>query len=57
MKDHGKRELRYIQIAFIMINHEIYSGPRGKGGHLGYKEKYRGVRTNALEILEKANGL
>lgn len=39
MKDHGKRELRYTQIAFIVINHEIYSGPRGKGGHLGCKEK------------------
>lgn len=39
MKDHGKRGLRYTQIAFIVISHEIYSGPRGKGGHLGCKEK------------------
>lgn len=38
MKDHGKRELRYTQIAFIVINHG-YSGPRGKGGHLTVAEK------------------
>lgn len=48
MKDQGERQLRCKQVAYIMTYHDIYSGYRGKWGHLGFEGRWQGVKDQGI---------